>query len=309
MATETKLGHIDQRLSDISISFQQEEFVQDELFPEKAVSKGSDEFTIFDKQNLHQIADDEIGKHSEANQLQIGSTTDNYAVKNYALVDYITEEDRDNADDVFEIEVERTEALTSGILLNREIRGAALATGLTTNFSVPGVKWDVLATSTPVADIEAAANTMFIRPNVMIISRPVFDILKFHPDILAKIGGGFTGLQMATVDMFKTLFGVDIVKIAGARSSSTKPPKAAVLARVWGDNVVLARVVNPTGKRIATFGCLFAQKLGGGATFRVRKWEMPGKGVGGTTAIQVEHRSVAKVKAEDYGFVIKDALT
>lgn len=302
-----KQGHIDQRLSDVSINYPQTGYVAQALFPERPVMKGSDIFTTYNKINLFQTPDDNVGKYAEANELKIGTGTDTYSVANRALKGFVAEEDRDNYDDPLNAEIDETEALTSAILNNREIRAHAVATSIS-NTSSPTTKWDDTG-ATPIADIQAAKNAMFMDPNIIVMSEEVWIVLKNHSTIIERFGGGFTNTKVVTLEMLAAIFEVDRIVVAKARKSTTKPKNAATLARIWGDDVILA-YVDPRGlgRKRPTFGCLFAQKLGGGPTFRVRRWDAQEKGVGGATTIQVEHRSIEKVIAEDFGYYLSNVL-
>jgi len=306
---EKKLGHINERLSDVAIQFPQDTFVGNNLFPEVPVNKGADEYTIFTKDNLFQVVDDTISKRGQARDVMHSSTTDEFVVKNRALRDFVAQEDIDNADDPLDPKIDSTETVTAAILLQREIRQQALAASLTVNTTTPGTKWDA-ANSTPIKDIEAAINAMFIRANTMILGRQVWDVLKFHPDLLAAFGGGYTGTKMASLDMLKGLFELDAVYVGGARKNTKKKPNTPSLSRVWGDGVHLAFVDNRKGRDVQTFGKTFAQKIGPrGQTFQTRTWRDESRGVGGGEFVQVEHRSVEKLVSEDFGYYISDTLT
>lgn len=298
---ETKAGHVDQRLTDVSINFPQKEYAAFVLFPETPVMKGADEFTIYNKINLFQSPDDNVGKYSEANELKIGSSTDTYSVRNRALKGFIAEEDRDNYDQPLDPEIDEVEALTAAILNNREIRAHALAATISQTAS-PSTKWS--AGGTPIADIEAAAQAMFMRPNVAVISEPVWNVLKNHSEIIARFGGGFTATKVVTAEMVASIFELDRIVVARARYSTARPKNAAALAYIWAKDMILAYVEPSLGRKRPTFGRLFAQKLAGGPTFRVRKWMDENKGVGGATVIQVEHRSIEKVVADAFGFAL-----
>jgi hypothetical protein len=303
---ETKKGHVDQRLTDVSIQYPQAEYASQYLFPETPVMKGADEFTIYNKINLFQTPDDSVGKYSEANELKLGSSTDTYSVRNRALRGFVAEEDRDNYDKPLDPEVDETEVLVAAILNNREVRAHALAVTID-NEDSPDNGWDE-ETGTPIADVETACQAMLIRPNLIVISEAVWNVLKNHADILARIGGGNPNIKMVTPEMFGSLFGISKVVIAAARYSSTKPKNEASLAYIWGEDVVLAYQAPNLGRKQPTFGRLFAQKLGGGSTFRVRKWEEEERGIGGATVIQVEHRSIEKVVAADFGYALTNCL-
>lgn len=303
-----KLGHISQRLSDIAINYPQGAFVSQYLFPEVPVDKGSDYYTIYNKGNLFQAPDDTISKTGEAREVQLDSGTAEFIVKDRALKALVPQGDIDNADDPLDPQIDKTEVVTQSILLNREIRAQALAASLTTNTSSPSTKWDA-ANSTPIADIEAAANGMFIRPNTLVMGKQVWDTLKFHADILAAFGGGFSGIKMATLEMIKALFSLDYVVVGSARRSTAKMPKTPSLSYVWGDACHLAYTDNRKAKNIQTFGKLFSQKINKGKTFQTRTWDLPNRGVGGSKAVQVEHKSVEKIIAEDFGWYLSDCLT
>lgn len=299
--SETKKGHIDQRLTDVSIAYKNAEFVGGYLFPEKPVVKGADEFTVYKKGNAFQVVDDKMAKFGEASELQIATTTDTYSVKPYALKGFVAQEDIDNADDPLSPEADETEALTNAILLNREIRCATLA-ATNSNTAAASAKWDT-ANGDPVSDIEKACAAMFQRPNTIVISQPVWNAMKFNAKLLAYFGGGSQNLKMATAEMISALFGIQNVVIGGARKSGTKMPKDPSLSYVWGAGCYLGYVVAPALKQ-PTFGCLFSQKINGGSTFQVRKWFEEDRGVGGTSVVQVEHLSVEKIIAEDFGYYI-----
>jgi len=302
-----KQGHIDQRLTDVSINFPQMGYVAQDIFPEVPVMKGSNIYTTYDKINLFQTPDDSVGKYAEANEVKLGTGTDTYSVSNRALKGYVSEEDRDNYDDPLNAEIDETEVLTAAILNNRELRAFALATSIAQT-AAPSTKWDV--GGDPIGDINDGILSMFQDPNIMIIGKRPWFTLRNHPDIIARFGGGFTNTKNVTQEMVASIFGLDRVIVSDVRKSTTKPKVAAALARVWDTQVML--IFNDPrglGRKQPTFGSLFAQRLGGGPTFRVRKWLSEEKGIGGADTIQVEHRSIEKVVAADFGFHISAVIT
>lgn len=298
-------GHINKRLSDVSIQTPQGEFVGQHLFPELPVDKGSDEYTIYDKGNLFKNVDDTMSKMSEAKLVQMAETNASYTCKDRALAGFVAQTDMDNADDPLNPKMDETEVVTSAILLNREIRHAALATSLS-NTSSPVTKWS--AGGTPVKDVQNAIDSLIVAPNTAIISKPVFDALKFNSDVLAKYQGGNTGIQKATIEMLKTLWDLDNIYIGDAQKNATKATKDPVLSRVWGKSMILARVSPRMSKKTQTLGWTFAQKINGRKTFQVREIDEPKKGVGGGMLIQVEHRSIEKIVAQDFGYHLSDCI-
>ena len=303
-----KFGHINQRLTDIAIKYPTEEFVGNVLFPEMPVNKGSDLYTLFSRENLFKNVDDTISKRGQARDILIDSATAEYFVKNRALKGFVAKEDLDNADDPLEPKADTVEAVTRAVLLQREIRHAALAQSLTVNTSSPVTKWDQ-PNSTPIDDIEAAANAMWVRPNLLVFSLPVWNSLKFHAQIIAHFGGGNPSLKKVTQAMVAELFEVDRVVIAAARQNANKDPQAGDYSRIWGKGTHLAYVDQRKGRDVFTFGKTFAQKINGSRTFQVREWDDPSRGVGGGTWTQVEHRSIEKVISEDAGYYLSACIS
>ncbi len=307
MAGTFKEGHINKRLSDVSFKFPQEGFAASAIFTDHPVDKGSDEFTIMDKGNAFKNADDTMSKMGQARVLQYGENTDNYSTKGRAFRSFVSSEDMRNADDPLMPRMEATEDLTSAILLQKEIRAIALIATIA-NSTTPGTKWNA-GGSTPVADIEASANTVFLRPNLAVIGRDTWDVLKFHSDVLALIGGGFTGIKKATPELFRDAFEYDQVIIAGSRKNAAKDPNTPALSRVWADQYFHAFVNPAKGKNIQTFGRFFTQKLSGNRTFQVREIDDPLTGIGGGLWVQVEHSSQEKIILEEFGAIITDTNT
>ena len=302
-----KQGHVDQRLTNLSIQYKQNEFVGHNIFTETPVDKGSDKYLVYSKGNLFQQTDDKLSKNAQANVVQMASSDATYSVNDYGLKGQISSEDIKNADSPLELEADETEVLTSVIALKREVRQIAVVNAMSVNTASPSTKWTASA-GTPVSDIEDAIASMFKRANTAIISQPVWDKMKYNADIIAKIGGGFVGLKQATTDMIAELFGLDKVIIGSARKDANKMPLDASLSYAWGKSLVLAYVDPRMSKKIATFGRLFAQKLGNGKTVQVRKWDDPTIGIGGSRIIQVEHASVEKVISEDFGYHLSDCI-
>jgi hypothetical protein len=298
-------------LTDVSVQYKNGSFVGAAVFPEIPVVKGSDKFTVYEKGNMFITEDDTIGKTGDASVIMGGSDTDTYSVQDHALKGFVTEEDRDNADVPLNPEIDITEQLTGAILLNREVRIHTAISGISQTTS-PGTKW-ATSTGTPVTDIEAACVACFQRPNVCIISKPVWDKMKYNAELLGTIGGGFAGLKMARIDQIKELFGFDTVLIADARKNTVRAKNAttsATLSYIWGKDVFVGYVDPRATLKSCTFGKLMAQRLGGtgGPTFRVRKWNEPGKGVGGRDWIQVEHRSIEKIVCADVGYYLSACI-
>jgi len=307
MPTENKKGHFNQRLSGVAYAFKQDEFVGQMLMPEVPVTHGSDDYTIFEKGNMFKQPSDVMGKRSRSNRVTANDSFDTFVTKPRALHEDVPMADIMEADDPLQPRVTATEVITAALLLKREIRIHDLAATLTgASTTTPTTKWD-LASSDPITDIETAIHAMFRRANTMVIGRLAWDVLRFHPAVLSAIGGGFIGNKKVTTEMIGDLFDVSNVAIGEARKDTAKSPNTPSLSRVWVDEIFLAHVDPRTqGRDIMTFGTVFARKLRSGMTFNTRTWTDPSIGIEGAEIIQVEHDSVEKIVASEFGHFLSD---
>lgn len=296
-----KQGHIDQRLSDVSVQYKNDAFIGDAFCPEVPVKFGSDKFTTYDKGNMFINKDDTLAKEGEAPLIQGGTDTDTYSVMDHGLKGIVNSTDRRNADNPLNPEIDTTEMLMSAIMIQREIRIAALFAGLGSSlYTTPSTKWTPTA-GTPITDIETVIASMFRQPNVMAIAKPVWDKIKRNTEVIALLGGGITTLKQATTAMFMDYFQLDRFEIVNCKYNSAKAGNTASLSQIWGKSVAFAYVDRSAGIKGCTFAKLFAQRQDNGQTFQVRRWEDPNRGVGGSTVIQVEHQSIEKVVCSDLG--------
>lgn len=303
-----KQGHIDQRLTDVSIQYKNGDFIGSIFCPEVPVKFGSDKYTVYDKGNMFIDKDDTFSSEGVSGLIQGGTDTGSYSVNDHGLHCWITSTDRRNEDVPLNTEIDNTEMLMGAIMLQREKRIAALFTGLGSSlYTTPGTKW-TRTTGTPVSDIETVIGKMFLPPNRMEMTLPVWNIFKRNTEVLALFGGGDTRLKVATEELVKEYFKLDQFVIANCQRNSAKANNTASLTQIWGNSVAFAWVDPRTNIKSCTFSKLFAQKQDNGATFQVRKDFDAKRGVGGSTWIQVEHQSVEKVVCSELGGMLHTCL-
>ena len=303
-----KVLHVNQLLTNISVKYRNPAYVGEALFPVMPVSHKSDDFLVYEKADRFTPTDDRLGPKAEAREVDWASHTDTYACKNFGLRDFVSNEDIANADAPIKPETDTAEFLTDLLLLNREIRIRDKVLGISQN-ATPGTKWNAATGSDPVADIEAAIDGCFIKPNVMIIPRSVMKVLKWHPKLVDAIK--YVGVGKITAEHIAELFDVDKVLVAGAKVNTAKKGKTPVYADVWGPNVALAYVDPKAGLNAVTFGRTFSWKFAtaGGQVFQVRRWEEPKRGLSGGNMVQVETSTDEKIVAADCGYLLKNVLS
>lgn len=222
--------HIDQPLTTLTVAWLQNanNFIADRVFPRVSVQKKSNKYYIYDRAQFNRVGDIKPrAPRTEAPTIGMTLSTDSYFCNVYALGSDFDYETLANADAGLELEAAQAQVLTTQLLIDRERKWAAkyFAAGVWgTDWDgvsgVPGAsevrQWSDYTNSTPLVDVTNILQTIHLksggyRPNVMVASRQVRDVLVNHPTILARINGGATVDNPALISDRKLaeLFGVE----------------------------------------------------------------------------------------------------
>jgi hypothetical protein len=151
--------------------------------------------------------------------------------------------------------------------------------------------------------------TLFYRPNVMILSEPVFDAIEYHPKLLEKLGEANRIKKVDETALAKR-FRIDKVIISKGRSDfgKRKGDKNVTAANIWGNAAVLACTSKvwdePCAGKTLMVKC--AEADGSGYVVRVRD-EKDG-GILGGEYVQVAHDMAELAVCEDLIYSLKDVL-
>lgn len=265
--------HQNSVLSGVSVMFENDEMVADQVLPVVSVQKDSD---VYYKYTRNWRLPKNSGKRApgaEAAQVEWGLTTSTYTCEEYALKDFVTEKQRDNADTPLNPQVDTTEAVTKLVMLLREKRVADVVTNssnYTNNSSLGGTdQWSDSDDSDPIGDVRTAMNTVHKAsgktPNVMVVGKEVHNKLLDHPDILDRIKYSQRGV--VNEDILAQVFDIDQYIVAKALYDSSEESASESLAYIWGKNVALLYVEPSPGLKKVSFGYQFQSR-----GFRTRMW-------------------------------------
>lgn len=275
---DISLQYLDQPLSNVSIGYQNDNYMAERLFPVLPVKKQSGRYWIYGKEKFRQY---ETIRHAgaEAREIAPWSLSNNaYFCDDHSLKDKIADEERANSDGV-DLEISTTENLTDAILLDLEIRVANLVLGGTvSNVTLSGTsQWSDYVNSDPVAAVEIQKTMVKQQigrtPNTLAVSYPVYATLRQHPKIIDRFK--YTQVGVLDSDALKTAFSVDNFWVMGAEYDTTTEGQAPSLDFVWGKHALLAYVLPEPRRREVTLGYTFrwlfgAPELGGTLTKRYR---------------------------------------
>lgn len=240
--------HVNAPLTNISVAYiqSQADFIADKVFPVVPVDKQTDIYWVYTKNDWFR---DEAQQRAPGTESAGGGyrvdSTNTYSCRVYAYHKDIPDQVRSNADAALDVDRDATMFVTQRLLIRRErvwansyFRPAIWGNNFAGVANNPGagqfVQWDDYTSSDPVTDIKdgrmAIKGTTGFKPNTLILSEDVFEVLKSHPDIIDRYK--YTSSQVITSDMLAKLFEVDRVLVAGG-VYATNNEGAALDAYSW----------------------------------------------------------------------------
>jgi len=266
---DISMVHIDQALTQVSVAYRNSQYVADSIFPVVPVTKQSNKYFIYSKDNFRTL-DDARRPGARANEIEWTLSTDTYYCEGHALAQAIPDELRANADQAIDVDVDTTEVLTDLIYLQREILVASKATNasvITQSTALSGTsQWSDYTNSNPIQAIENQKATILKQigrlPNSMLVSYPVFTALRNHPAIIDRFKYAQVGVIQP--DHLKSVFNVDNFYIGSAIKNLAKEGATDNLDYIWGKNALLFYRPPVAGRRTVSLGYQFTLAFGSG---------------------------------------------
>lgn len=312
--------HIDRPLTNLSVAFLQarEKFIADRVFPMVPVDSQSNKFFTYDRGQFWRDQMTLRAPGAESNEVGYSVTTDNYFADVWALHHDIPDQVRANADAPIRPDMESTELLMHQFLIKREKLWASsfFTTGVWTT-DITGVnsapsggqvlRWNV-ANSTPIKDIDAGRSSIAkltgYEPNVLVIGREVWEILRNHADIIDRIKYMGTNANPAVVtrQAVAQLLELDEILVAGSVENTAREGATNAYAFINGKNALLAYRAPAPGIMTPSAGYMFAWTgyTGAGAGGqRIRKFRMEHLA---SDRVELEAAFVHKKVSADMGY-------
>lgn len=211
--------HVDQPLTNLTIAYLQGTtgFVADQVFPNVPVSKQTDKYYIYNREDFNRSGNVKpLAPRTRPERVGMQIAQDSYSIEVRALATDFDFQTLANEDTALDIRAAQSAMLTMQMMIDREKRWADTYfsagvwateyTGVasTTPSSAQVTHWSDYTASTPIIDITNAKRAAQLRsggfrPNIMVVTRDVRDILVNHPDILGRLNGGATVSDTALV--------------------------------------------------------------------------------------------------------------
>lgn len=312
--------HMDKALTNISIGYKNEGYIADSIFKGITVNKQSDKYYVFGMEMFRQH-NDLRAPGTEANEISWTLSDSSYFTEGHALRATIADEEQMNADDGFNLEADATELVTEGILMNKEVDAAAKLlnpanyhTDLQVTLGTNGTfKWSDYTDSDPRMDIAKAKAAMHkksgLRPNTLILSEAVLNVLLMHPKLAQMIQ--YIQTPILQVEQLKQLLGVQNILVGSAMKSTVQNPGQAdagalePINYIWGNSVVLAYIAPAPGKKQQSIGYTFYWNKDNAGAVQVRKWYEIGRKA---TVVEAERWYATHMISNTAGYLFADAV-
>jgi hypothetical protein len=310
---------IQTRLTQIAMAVKPMGMIADRVLPRVPVEAEKFTYTKFITAESFTIPDTRIGRSSEPNTVEFGATDVTDSTQDHGLADFVPKKDVKNAEGTnFDPMAVATESTALLVELAREQRAASLIFSLNTyaaslRTTLSGTsQWSDYTNSDPVEAIDAAVDSMLIRPNVLVLGRQTWRKLRKHPKVIAAVLGqrGVGAAEKAAgkvgLEAVAELLELDEIIVGEAFYNTAAKGQAASYSRLWGAHAALLHInrnVRSARAAIPTFG--FTAEWGGR---RVRTIDEPKKGVDGGTSIHVVEQVKELVSFQELGYFFQNAV-
>ena len=286
--------HVDAILTNISVAYMQQadNFIATKVFPVVPVSKQSDKFFTYTKNDWFR---DEAQRRADATESAGGGynlSTDSYQADVYAFHKDIGDQTRANADAPINVDREAAEFVTGRMLLKMETQFVSnfFTTSVWATDSTPTNLWSDYTSSDPIGDIETGKRTILsttgYEPNTLVLGYDTFIQLKNHPDLIDRIK--YTSSQVLSESLMASLFGVPRVMVAKSLKATNNEGATGAYAFNYGKNALLTYSAPSAG---------LLQPSGG----YVMSWTGVSQGIGATIGVsrmRMEQLKADRIEAE-----------
>lgn len=272
--------HVDRPLTNLTLAYMQEQtnFIADRVFPVVPVNFQSDQYYIYDRDNMNRTGDvAKVAPRTELATIGMSISNSTYTADVYGLAMDFDEQTLANEDEALDIRSAGASTLVNRMLIHREEQFAE--TFFADN--VWGTNWDGIVgtspgatevthwsdytNSTPIQDVTRARRVMQLKsggfkPNTMVVGKEVRDKLINHPDILDRLNGGatVTNTALITDQKLAEIFDVENFLVMEAVKNTSAEGVAESNAFIGGKHALLAYTPRSAGRMVPGAGYTFA---------------------------------------------------
>jgi len=289
--------HVDAMLTNISVAYiqSQDGFIASKVFPLVKVSKQSDKFYKYTKEDWFKDEAEIRADSAESAGSGYRLGTDSYATDLWAFHKDVGDRVRSNADSQINLDTDAVRFVTQRMLLRQEIQWVSdyFTTGKWATDKTGGThfnKWSDYLDSDPVEDIATAVeyvlSTTGYKPNTAVFGYKTMRKLRNHPDIRARYQ--YTTPGNITAQMIAAVLELDNVYVASAVKSTNVIGATVVMGFTHGDSAWVGYVNPSPGLLVPSAGYIFS-------------WDGVSGGLGqsiGVTSFRMQNLKADRFEAE-----------
>jgi hypothetical protein len=297
-----------QTLTELSLSYANDDYIGDRLMPPVPVSKLAVEYFQRPQESGLSYPADTIGTDGSVNEVSERVTLATAALTRRSLKEHLDAWTLELGDSVALELIDPLMNVLDGLALGKEQRQAAILTaagsyGANTAAIAAANRWNTQAGGDPVGNVLAAKAACWTGNGpgrwVAFCGVNVYNALKTNARILDQVK--YTGGDPAVVgrQQIAALFEVDELLVGMARQNTANEGAAAVYTRMWDANnsFGLVRVANRPSRRSASFGITLQIPM------QTTQWFEQGRGGRGSYIVQASHADAATILAAPCGFL------
>lgn len=235
-------------------------FVGGRIFPAFSSGQQSATYYVFDAENWIGVPTNiRRAPGTDFRRIMPKVSDDSFNCRGYGIEQPVPDEDRAKYASHLAADLAAVRRLTDIIKVNHEVRVHALATNtaVVPNAEI-SVNWDNAA-SNPKVDVDAASEdirkAIGTRPNTMVISRPVMNVLEQHSKIAEVFKYTTPGLNNES--KLASYFGIPNLLVAEQIVATNQEGQTVTAADIWGDDVLLCHVQPGDDLMMLNFGRTF----------------------------------------------------
>lgn len=302
---------VDARLTAIALAYRNPDvaLIADQVLPLTPVSSEF-KWLKYDLAQGFTVPDLKVGRKSYPAEVEFNATEMQDKVVDYALDDFIPNEDLEADNQGVDPRGTATGFLTNLVMLGREIRVAGLVFNTASyaggnQVTLSGTsQWSDQTNSDPVSAIGDALDVPIYRPNVAVFGQAAWTKTRRHPKLVQAIKGTAQGAGMVTRQEFAEFFELSEVHVGAGFVNTAKKGQTVSTARVWGKHAAFIYRDRAAGPQAGvTFG--FTAEWGGRQSGSIPDQK---RGFNGGETVRVGHRCKELVVAPDLGYYFQNAV-
>jgi hypothetical protein len=249
-------------LSNVSIAYQNAQYISDTVFPEVQVKDRTGIYFKYGKDKFTAVNDVRApGTYAQVVNYTLTQST--YGpLLDHSLDARIEDEVASMAVSPLDPAFDATEMLTQRLLVSKEIDAVSQVTNtavVTQNVTLSGTdRWDDYANSDPIGDVQTGIDAINLATSAapsemtVVMGYPVYVALRNHPQIIERIKHS----QLGILDegLLAQVFGVKRVIVGSATKNTANAGATASMSYAWGKNVWVMLIAGKPGPRTVSFG-------------------------------------------------------